>query len=135
MTPSIAKRQWWRLATLSGTVLIALGVSAFYIDVAAAFRFSFIEHYYEAFGVCILVGTVVVFVGCVAWALFCDRKRRARMAGLVFITPLLALLVGSPIGGTSIHGPSAITMMLTIPSTLLAVVLLIMAARAPQQAT
>jgi hypothetical protein len=32
--------------------------------------------------------------------------------------------MGSPIGGMKIHGPSAITMMLIIPSTLLAVVLL-----------
>jgi len=40
----------------------------------------------------------------------------------------------SPIGGMNIHGPSAITMMLIIPSTLLAFVLLIMAALGPQEA-
>ncbi len=50
------------------------------------------------------------------------------MAALVFIAPSAALLLGSPIGGTNIHGPSAISMMLTIPATVLAVILLIMAA-------
>lgn len=42
--------------------------------------------------------------------------------------------VGSPIGGTNIHGPSAITMMLTIPATILAVILLIMAAFGSREA-
>jgi hypothetical protein len=56
------------------------------------------------------------------------------MAALVFIAPLAALLVGSPIGGTNIHGPSAITMMLTIPATILAVILLIMAAFGSREA-
>jgi hypothetical protein len=50
------------------------------------------------------------------------------MAGLVFIGPWAALLIGSPIGGMNIHGPAAIAMVLTIPSTVLAVILLIMAA-------
>lgn len=40
--------------TSTGAILIGLGVSAFYIDVAAHFRFDFIEQHYEAFGMSIL---------------------------------------------------------------------------------
>ncbi len=49
------------------------------------------------------------------------------MAALVFIAPFAALILGSPIAGTNLHGPSAISVMLTIPATVLAVILLIMA--------
>jgi hypothetical protein len=119
---------------LSGAFLIALGVSAFYIDVAVNFRYDFIEHHYDAFGMSILVGVVCAFVGCIGWAKLCIKQRRSLMAGLVFTAPWAGLLLGSPIGGINIHGPSAITMMLIIPSTLLAVVLLIMAALGPQEA-
>lgn len=108
--------------------MIALGTAAFYIDVAQHFRFDFIEHHYDAFSYCILIGVVFSFIGCVGWARLCSKHHRAMMAGLVFIAPFAALLVGSPIGGTNIHGPSAITMMLIIPATILAVTLLIMAA-------
>ena len=134
MSPKISALRWWRLIALSGAFLIALGVSAFYIDVAVNFRYDFIEHHYDAFGMSILVGVVCAFVGCIGWAKLCSKQRRSLMAGLVFIAPWVGLLLGSPIGGMNIHGPSAITMMLIIPSTLLAVVLLIMAALGPKEA-
>jgi hypothetical protein len=118
----------WRLAALVGVFLITLGTAAFYIDVAAHFRFDFIEHHYGEFGICILSGVILCFIGCIGWARLCSKQYRAMMAALVFIAPIAALLVGSPIGGTNIHGPSAITMMLIIPATILAVILLIMAA-------
>jgi len=56
------------------------------------------------------------------------------MAVAVFIAPFVGLLLGSPIGGMNIHGPSAITMMLTLPATVLAVILLIMAGFGSHQA-
>ncbi len=118
----------WRLTAFAGVFLVALGTAAFYIDVAAHFRFDFIEHHYDEFGICILGGVVFAFIGCLGWARLCSKQHRAMMAALVFIAPSAALLLGSPIGGTNIHGPSAISMMLTIPATVLAVILLIMAA-------
>jgi drug/metabolite transporter (DMT)-like permease len=116
----------WKLVALAGVFLIALGTAAFYVDVAAHFRFDCIERNYDAFGMSILVGIGVAFVGFIGWARLCDRQGRGVMAALVFAAPFAALLLGSPIGGTNIHGPSAISMMLTIPATILAVILLIM---------
>jgi hypothetical protein len=126
--------RWWRVIALAGGFLIALGASAFYIDVAMHFRFDFIQHHYEEFGMSILIGVILTFIGCIGWARFCRRQRRAMMAGCVFIAPFAALLAGSPIDGTNIHGPSAITMALTIPATVLAVVLLVMAAFGSREA-
>jgi hypothetical protein len=124
----------WRLTALAGVFLIALGTAAFYIDVAVHFRFDFIEQHYDVFGICILGGVVFAFIGCIGWARLCSKQHRATMAALVFIAPFAALLLGSPIGGTNIHGPSAISMMLTIPATVLAVILLIMAAFGSREA-
>lgn len=81
-----------------------------------------------AFGVCILLGTVIVSVGCIGWAKLKNSKVRATMAASVFAAPLLALLIGGPVDGINIHGPSAITMMLLLPFSALAFILLIMAA-------
>jgi hypothetical protein len=124
----------WQLVSLAGVFLTALGTAAFYVDIAAHFRFDFIEDHYDAFGMSILIGIVIAFVGFIGWARLCDRQRRVVMAALVFIAPFAALLLGSPIGGTNIHGPSAISMMLTIPATILAVILLIMAAFSSREA-
>jgi multisubunit Na+/H+ antiporter MnhG subunit len=118
----------WRVITLAGAVLVLLGTVAFYIDVAARFRFDFIEHHYDEFGMSILIGVVCCFAGCIGWARLCNRQHRAMMAAAVFVAPIVGLLLGSPIGGMNIHGPSAITTMLTLPATVLAVILLIMAA-------
>ena len=108
--------------------MIAIGTSAFYVDVAARFQIDFIEQHYGEFGIGILIGLILAFVGCIGWARCCTKQQRASMAAIVFITPLVALLVGSPVDGINIHGPSAITMMLIIPATLLAAILLVMAA-------
>jgi hypothetical protein len=49
------------------------------------------------------------------------------MAGLVFSSPWVGLLLGHPIAGDNIHGPGALVMVLIIPASVLALVLLIMA--------
>ncbi len=118
----------WRLIALTGAVLVVAGASAFYIDLAAHFDFDFIEHHYDAFGMSILLGVLFSHIGCIGWARMCSKQRRTIMAGIVFIAPFALLLIGGSIGGTNMHGPAAIIMMLTIPATLLAVILLIMAA-------
>jgi hypothetical protein len=95
MNSKASASRLWRLMAFSGASLIAFGVSAFYIDVAARFRFDFIEAHYEAFGLSILIGVVFVFIGCIGWATFCDKRRRRLMAGFVFIAPWVALLIAS----------------------------------------
>jgi hypothetical protein len=127
MDTQIMKVRRWRLVTLLGAILTTFGVAAFYIDVAAHFKFDVIEQHYTVFGVCILLGTVIVFVGCIGWAKLCNSKYRAMMAGAVFIAPLLALAIGAPVDGINVHGPAAITMMLILPLSALALILLIMA--------
>jgi hypothetical protein len=111
-----------------GAVFIVVGVSAFYIDVAARFRFDFIEQNYGTFGASILSGVVLAFIGCIGWAKSGDKKTRVLMAGAVFIAPWMLLLAGSPIDGVNVHGPSMISAMLVLPATVLALTLLIMAA-------
>ena len=124
----------WRFITLAGALLVSLGTAAFYVDDAAHFGFDFIEHHYDEFGIGILIGVVFSFAGCIGWARLCSSQHRAKMATIVFIAPFMGLMLGSPIGGMNIHGPSAITMMLTIPATVLAVILSIMAAFGPHEA-
>jgi len=118
----------WQLTTLLGVVLIVVGDSAFYIDVAARFRFDFIEQNYGTFGLSILTGVVLAFIGCIGWSKSGGKKARALMPGAVFITPWMLLLVGSPIDGFNVHGPSMISAMLVLPATVLAATLLVMAA-------
>ncbi|HSY35778.1 MAG TPA: hypothetical protein VK814_08520 [Acidobacteriaceae bacterium] len=116
--------RFWQLVALAGVFLVALGTAAFYVDVAAHFRLDFIEHNYDVFGMSILVGVGVAFVGFIGWARLSDRQGRGVMAASVFAAPFAALLLGSPIDGINVHGPSAISMMLTIPATILAVIVL-----------
>jgi hypothetical protein len=118
--------------TLLGTTLIVVGVSAFYIDVAARFRFDFIEEHYGIFGGSILSGVVLAFVGCIGWAKSRGKSGRRSMAGAAFIAPWILLLAGSSVEGFNVHGSSMISVMLIFPSTILAVTLLIMAAVAQE---
>jgi hypothetical protein len=128
MDTQIMKLRRWRLLTLLGAILTTFGLAAFYVDVAAHFKFDVIEQHYTVLGVCTLLGTVIVFVGCIGWAKLRNSKVRAIMAAAVFAMPLFALLIGTPVDGINIHGPSAITMMLILPYSALALILLIMAA-------
>jgi hypothetical protein len=118
----------------SGASLVALGVVAGYVDIASKFDLAFIDDYYDFFALIALIGLVLVFVGCIGWARFCDKQHRALMALSVFTAPWAALLLGYPIAGTNIHGPAAPVMMLIVPATILAVVLLIMNAFSSRKA-
>ena len=71
-----------------------------------------------------LIGVLLTFVASIAWARLIERAARVRMAGLVFISPLIVVLLGYPI---TIHGPAVLVMMLIPPAALLSVVLLVMA--------
>jgi len=117
----------WKVASIFGASLIAVGVTAGYVDVATHFEFPFLSNDFEAFIVAMLVGVFLVFVGVIGWAKHLKPRARARFAGIVFAAPWIALLVGYPIAGNNIHGPGAILLVMIVPATILALVLLIMA--------
>jgi hypothetical protein len=117
----------WKVGSIFGVSLIAIGVAAGYVDVATHFRFQFLSDDSGTFILAILVGLLLVFVGLIGWAKHLKPGTRARRAGIVFAAPWIALLVGYPIAGNNIHGPGAILLVMIIPATILAVVLLIMA--------
>jgi hypothetical protein len=116
----------WKTISLLGVALTAVGISAEYIDVATHFRFEFISNDFEVFTLALLAGTVLCFVGFIGWSVQPGTQRRGLTAGLILIAPWIVLLVGSPIGGTNIHGPAALVFLLILPATILALVLAIM---------
>ena len=116
----------WRIISLSGVGLIAIGIGAGYFDVWTHFYFEFISSYFGFFLLAILVGIFSSFIGLIGWAKLLGRQRRARMAALVLISPWLAMLLGYPIAGTNIHGPSVFVMLLIIPASILALLLFFM---------
>lgn len=102
-----------------------------YFDDVTRSAFEFISHYFDIFGLMVLIGVLLAFIGCIGWAKYLRKQRRALIAVVVFGLPWAALLFGYPIAGTNIHGPGAPVMLLIIPATILAVVLLIVAALKP----
>lgn len=116
-----------------GACWTIVGVGAGYFDVVTRFNFEFISHYFGIFLLMVLIGVLLAFVGCIGWASYLGKEYRILMAVVVFILPWGVLLLGRPIGGTNIHGPAVLAMLLIIPATILAVVLLIMAALKPRE--
>jgi hypothetical protein len=101
-----------------------------YFDDVTRSAFEFISHYFDIFGLMVLIGVLLAFIGCIGWAKYLRKQRRALIAVVVFGLPWAALQFGYPIAGTNIHGPGPV-MLLIIPATILAVVLLIVAALKP----
>lgn len=118
----------WKSVVFVGIGLIAIGILAGYIDVGTHFRFEFISDRFDLFILALALGVILTFVGLIDWAAQPGKRRRGLVAGLVFIAPWTVLVLGSPIGGTNIHGPAALVMLLIIPASTLALVLSIMAA-------
>lgn len=94
---------------------------------ATDFRFEFSDLYYAVFLLAAAVGTLFGFIGCIAWARCLGSQHRVTMAMGVFSLPWLMLLLGYPIGGVNIHGPAVPAMLMVIPATILAIIILIMA--------
>jgi hypothetical protein len=117
----------WGPIAIVGVCLVAVGISVGYIDVATHFRFEFLSDDFDIFLLALLIGVLLAFVGLIGWARHLQSGARARMAGLVFASPWIAGTLGYPIDGFNIHGPSALVLLLIIPASILAVVLLIMA--------
>ena len=117
----------WKIVSFLGIALVGVGILAGYVDVATHFRFEFISDDFDTFMLASLIGVVLSFVGLIGWAAQPGPRRRGLTAGLVLIAPWIVLLFGAPIGGTNIHGPAALVMLLIFPATILALVLAIMA--------
>jgi hypothetical protein len=105
-----------------------LGIVGGYVDVATRFKFDFLTTHFGLFLAALALGVVIWSIGLVGWARRISRGSRVQMAGLVFVSPWIAGLLGYPIAGDNVHGPAVFVMVLIIPASLLAVVLLIMAA-------
>jgi len=116
----------WKPVAFVGICLIAIGVGAGYVDVATSFRFPFLSDHFDIFLLALLIGIVSAFAGLVGWARHWKRGTRARAAGIVFRSPLLAVLLGYPAAGDNIHGPAGLLLLMMIPASILALVLLLM---------
>lgn len=124
----IAKR-WkavWKLTALTGFALIVTSVAAEYVDVATHFKFEFISDHYGFFGVALLTGILLSFVGVIGWARYLDRSACLATAGAVFALPCIAVLVGYPINGINVHFAAPTVLMLVLPAAILSVILLLM---------
>ena len=116
--------RWWKAIAILGVFLILSGVVSAYLEVATGGRFDSASKHPRIFLAAMLIGVLLTFVASIAWARLIERAARVRMAGLVFISPLIVVLLGYPI---TIHGPAVLVMMLIPPAALLSVVLLVMA--------
>jgi len=117
----------WKAGAIVGATLTLTAVAAGYVDVATHFRFNFLSDYFGTLLLAGLIGVVMSSVGLVGWARRMGRGSKARMAGLVFISPWIVFLLGYPIAGDNVHGPAMLVVVLMIPAIVLAVILLIMA--------
>jgi hypothetical protein len=117
----------WKATAIVGICLIIVGIAAGYVDVATHFRLEFLSDHFNIFLIAVLVGVLASSVGLIGWARLLKRCARARMVGLVFVSPWITVLLGYPIAGNNIHGPSALVLLLIIPGSILAVILLMMA--------
>lgn len=115
----------WKAVSLAGIVLTTIGASAGYIDIATGFRFEALSDHFEFLTLCLLVGAVIAFTGLIGWARHLKRPSRFRMAGWVFAFPWILCLLGYPIAGFNVHGPAPLVLLLIIPATILAVLLLL----------
>jgi len=122
----------WRVIALLGIALIVIGIGAAYLCDTTRFDFEFISDHFDLFSLGILVGIVLSFIGLIAWAKQLARQGRALMAVLVFLSPWLIMLLAYPIAGANMHGGAGLVGVLTIPASILAIVLFFMAVAAPK---
>ena len=118
----------WKVGAITGICLTIIGLGAGYVDESTHFRFAFISDHFDVFLMALLIGIVLSFIFMIGWARQFKGGARARLAGIVFVSPWIAGLLSYPIEGLNVHGPSALLYFLVMPAaSLLALVLLIMA--------
>ncbi len=122
--------KYWRATALFGIFLIATGTASYFFDlISDRFGSSLID----ILGMGAVIGIPIAFIGLIGWAKQLGKKARSRMAAAVFFTSWLLLIPGYLIDNMNIHGSAGPVMGLIFLSTILAVVLLIMAAATSQK--
>jgi len=102
------------------------------LDEVTRFKFEFISDDYGFFGVAMLAGVLVAFIGLIGWSRKLAKERRLPMASLVLVSPWAVLLLGYPVAGINVHGAAAPVMALFVPvSLVLSFVLFCMAGNKP----
>ena len=127
MQNSANKAQIWRAAIIVGVGLIVLGMGAGYVDEATDSEFHFISRNVGYFLLAVVLGVALSFVAIIGWAKQFVPKTQLRTAGVVFVAPLVAALVGYRIDGLSIHSTSGLLLLIILVALLLALVLVMMA--------
>ena len=122
---------FWRITALCGVFLIAIGTACFFFDDALTGWFG--NRFLEILGVGAVLGVLLAFIGLIGWAKQLGKQARLQMAAAIFFTPWLSLFPGYLIDDMNIHGSAGPVMLLILLGTILAVVLLIMAAFASQK--
>ncbi len=101
-----------------------------FLDELSRFRF---DVNYDYVGLMVLIGTIGTFSGCIGWARHLGRSGRASMGWLVFVVPWVFLFFGYLVDGLNVHGSAGPVFLLTIPATILAIVLWTMAVMKPRR--
>jgi len=107
-----------------GICLIVIAIAADYVDVATHFKYEFLSDRFDIFLIAGLIGVAVSSAGLIGWTRRLAPRAQVRMVLVVFVTPWLA---AGLFARNDIHGPGALILVLIIPTTILALVLLLTA--------
>jgi hypothetical protein len=121
----------WRTTALFGIFLIAIGMACFFFDEVTNDWYG--SSLLNIFGMGAVLGIPVAFIGLIGWAKQLGSQKRRKMAALVFFAPWLLIVIGLFVDGMNIHGSAGPVIGLVLLGTILAVVLLIMAAAASRE--
>ena len=123
--------KYWKATALFGIFLVTIGIAYFFFDEATTDWYG--SSLLDIFGMGAVIGVPITFIGLIGWAKQVGKKARLQMAAAIFFAPWLLLFPGYLIDGMNMHGSAAPVMLLILLGTMLAVVLLIMAAVASQK--
>jgi hypothetical protein len=117
----------WKPVTLSSAAVLTICLAFGYIDVGTHFRFDLPDYSYGSIFVAGAAAALCFCISVIAWAKHVGRQGRVSLALAVLLWPWAVLLIGYPFGGTNIHGPAAPVMVMIWPTSILSLVLFIMA--------
>jgi hypothetical protein len=120
--------KYWRATALFGIFLVTINTAYFFFDEGTTDWYG--SSLLDIFGMGAVINVPIAFIGLIGWAKQLGKKERRQMAAAVFFTPWLLLFPGYLIDNMNIHGSAGPVMLLILLGTILAVVLLIMAAAA-----
>lgn len=112
-----------KLVTTFGVVCVCIGASWGFIDEWTHFRFEFFTDYAGLFLITLAVGILFSVSGTVAWALSLARRKRLRLAGIIFVLGIAVFLIVP----NNVHGPGMLLGLADLCALVLSVVLVVMA--------